>query len=104
MWVLFFFFSSRRRHTRFRVRLVGKTNVPLRGPAVLASNHVSYADGFLIGGGMVCPIPFLMWETFFYVFWLGWIFFWVKTIPRGDTRPRGICFAVRPGPKELGDG
>lgn len=91
-------------HTMFRVRLVGKTNVPLRGPAVLASNHVSYADGFLIGGCVSCPIRFLVWKPFFDVFGVNWILRWIKAIPVDDTGPRGIAYAIGRARKDLADG
>jgi acyl-[acyl-carrier-protein]-phospholipid O-acyltransferase/long-chain-fatty-acid--[acyl-carrier-protein] ligase len=36
-------------HTLYRIRIVGQQHVPLRGPALLVANHVSFVDGFLIG-------------------------------------------------------
>jgi acyl-[acyl-carrier-protein]-phospholipid O-acyltransferase/long-chain-fatty-acid--[acyl-carrier-protein] ligase len=91
-------------HTIFRVRVVVKTNVPLRGPAVLASNHVTYADGVLIGACVPCPIRFLVWKPFFHVIGVSWILRWIKAIPVDDTRPRGIAYAIGRARKDLGDG
>lgn len=36
-------------HTVYRIRIVGQAHVPLRGPALLVANHLSFVDGFLIG-------------------------------------------------------
>src|ERR1700682_2546947 len=35
-------------HTVFKIRIVGPANLPLRGPALLVSNHMSHLDGFLL--------------------------------------------------------
>src|SRR6267142_6496698 len=34
----------------FRVRVEGASNVPARGPAIVAFNHVSVLDGPVLGG------------------------------------------------------
>ena len=34
-------------HTLYRIRVVGKENLPLYGPALLISNHVSFVDAFM---------------------------------------------------------
>jgi acyl-[acyl-carrier-protein]-phospholipid O-acyltransferase/long-chain-fatty-acid--[acyl-carrier-protein] ligase len=91
-------------HAIFRVRVVGKTNVPLRGPAVVASNHVTYADGFLIGACVPCPVRFLVWKPFFHVFGVNWILRWIEAIPVDDTGPRGIAYAIGRARRDLGDG
>lgn len=49
----------------FRVRVVGAENIPASGPAILISNHVSYADAVLIGGCTHRFIRFLMWKPIF---------------------------------------
>lgn len=36
-------------HTVYRIRIVGQQHVPLRGPALLVANHVSFVDGLLVG-------------------------------------------------------
>jgi acyl-[acyl-carrier-protein]-phospholipid O-acyltransferase/long-chain-fatty-acid--[acyl-carrier-protein] ligase len=91
-------------HTIFQVRVVGKTNVPLRGPAVLASNHVTYADGFLIGACVPCPIRFLVWKPFFQVNGVNWILRWIKAIPVDDTGPREMARTIHRARGDLGEG
>ena len=35
-------------HTIYRVRVVGRANVPAEGGALLVPNHVTFADGLFI--------------------------------------------------------
>ena len=49
----------------FRYRVYNPERVPLRGGVVLASNHASYADPFLIGAGVRRPLNYLARETLF---------------------------------------
>jgi acyl-[acyl-carrier-protein]-phospholipid O-acyltransferase/long-chain-fatty-acid--[acyl-carrier-protein] ligase len=52
-------------HLMFRVRVIGAHNIPRKGGAVIASNHVSYADAVLIGCSSPRFIRFLMWQPYF---------------------------------------
>lgn len=52
-------------HTFYKIKIVGSENVPLQGPALLASNHVSYIDAFLIGATMQRFIRFIMLKVFY---------------------------------------
>ncbi|MFI5177789.1 MAG: acyl-[ACP]--phospholipid O-acyltransferase [Vicinamibacterales bacterium] len=36
-------------HTIYRIRIVGRPNIPQRGPALIIANHVSWIDGALVG-------------------------------------------------------
>lgn len=38
--------------TLFRLRVEGRPNVPQTGPAILASNHLSFLDHFLVGAAL----------------------------------------------------
>jgi 1-acyl-sn-glycerol-3-phosphate acyltransferase len=51
----------------------GQQNVPLTGPAVIASNHPSYLDSVLLSVRLRRPIRFMAWEHLFKVPVLGWI-------------------------------
>ncbi len=45
--------------TLWRVKATGKTNVPKNGPAILASNHLSFLDHFLMGSVVRRPIFYI---------------------------------------------
>ncbi|HYL84442.1 MAG TPA: acyl-[ACP]--phospholipid O-acyltransferase [Candidatus Angelobacter sp.] len=47
-------------HTLYRLDVVGRENVPVRGGALLTPNHVSMADAVLLIGSIDRPIRFLM--------------------------------------------
>ena len=74
------------RHSIFKVRVVGQRNAPHRGPASLAANHVTYADGFLIGSCVRPPIRFLAWERLYHVRFFSLILQAIKAIPVRESK------------------
>jgi 1-acyl-sn-glycerol-3-phosphate acyltransferase len=80
-------------HLLFRVRVVGLEHVPLRGPAVLAFNHVSVLDGpvlaIVASRGLKREIRFLVAAEQFRGVFFGRILRWFEQIPvrrgSGDT-------------------
>ena len=52
-------------HTVYRIRIVGQEHVPLRGPALLVANHVSFVDGFLIGACIQRFIRFMVYRGYY---------------------------------------
>ncbi len=52
-------------HTFYRIRIVGGENVPFEGPALLASNHVSYVDAVLVGATIQRFIKFIMFKKIY---------------------------------------
>lgn len=52
-------------NTIYRIRVIGRENVPLQGPALLVPNHVSMVDPFLIAGGVSRIIRFVMFRDFY---------------------------------------
>lgn len=57
----------------FRWRVFNPERVPRVGPAVLASNHLSFLDPFLIGAGLPRDINYLAREDLFRFPVFGWI-------------------------------
>lgn len=49
----------------FRVRVMGRENVPTRGPALLVANHLTHLDGFLIGACLRPAVRFLVWRPYY---------------------------------------
>lgn len=68
-------------HTMYRVQHKNLENIPAKGAAVLACNHVSYVDALIIAGACHRPIRFVMDYQIFRNPFLGWFFRAVKAIP-----------------------
>lgn len=68
-------------HTIYRVKVSGLENVPEEGPAILASNHVSFVDPLIIGGSVRRPVRFVMDHRIYRIPFLHYIFKAAKTIP-----------------------
>ena len=52
-------------HTVYRITIVGRPNIPLRGPALIVANHVSMADGALVGATIQRFVRFLVYGPYF---------------------------------------
>ncbi len=72
------FFLSR---VIYRYRVVGDDNIPARGAAIVACNHVSFIDAVLLMAASPRPIRFLMDHQIFKVPVIGWLFRLAKAIP-----------------------
>ena len=72
----------------FRLKIEGAHRVPVRGGAILASNHVSYADPALIGVAAYRELFYVTKRESFEVPGLGWLLNHLNAIPidrsRGD--------------------
>lgn len=61
-------------HSMYRVSHKGLENVPDKGAALIACNHVSYVDALLIAGSVRRPIRFIMYKPIFEIPLLNFIF------------------------------
>lgn len=61
-------------HSMYRVSHRGLENIPDKGAALIASNHVSYVDALLIAGAVRRPIRFIMYKPIFEIPVLNFIF------------------------------
>ena len=52
-------------HTVYRVRVIGRSNVPEQGGALLVPNHVSFADGLFLFASIDRPIRFIVYAGYF---------------------------------------
>jgi 1-acyl-sn-glycerol-3-phosphate acyltransferase len=57
----------------FRWRVWNAERVPLHGPVILASNHASFLDPPLVGGGLKRQINYLARESLFRFPVIGWV-------------------------------
>ncbi len=65
----------------WRLRVVGRENVPLDGPLIVAANHVSNLDPPLLGVSMPRPISYMAKKELFAMPVIGWL------IPRLNAYP-----------------
>ena len=65
----------------FRWRVYNPERVPLKGPVILASNHASYLDPFLIGSAVRRQISYLAREDLFEYPILGWMLHRWQAVP-----------------------
>lgn len=68
-------------HALYRIRIVGEENIPLKKAALLAPNHVTYIDSFLIGSTMQRFIRFIMHKDFYDIPFIKFMFRIMKCIP-----------------------
>ncbi len=61
-------------HSMYRVSHKGLENIPDKGAALIACNHVSYVDALLIAGAVRRPIRFIMYKPIFEIPVLNFIF------------------------------
>ncbi len=86
----------------FRVRLEGRENIPRTGPALLISNHISYADGPFVGLTIRSRnIHFLLWKPIFDAPVANYFFRLLQAIPIYERSPKAIVRALRAGRDEL---
>ncbi len=61
-------------NTIYRVRIIGRSNVPAQGGALLVPNHVSFADGLFLIASTDRPIRFVVYAAYFEKRITGWLF------------------------------
>jgi acyl-[acyl-carrier-protein]-phospholipid O-acyltransferase / long-chain-fatty-acid--[acyl-carrier-protein] ligase len=91
-------------HTVYRIRVVGAENLPLRGPALLISNHVSFIDALIIGGATARFVRFMLHRDYYDLKWLHWFFRLMRSIPVSATNRRDIVQALKHARNELDKG
>lgn len=74
----------------FRVTYTGANNIPVNGPVIVASNHISFWDPPVIGCGIFRPIHFMAKEELFANPIFNWIITKLKAFPvKRGTADRG---------------
>jgi acyl-[acyl-carrier-protein]-phospholipid O-acyltransferase/long-chain-fatty-acid--[acyl-carrier-protein] ligase len=89
--------------TFFRIRVVGRENLPSRGPALLVANHMAHLDGFLIGIPARRSIGFLAWRPYYEQRASRWLFRLGRAIPAGGG-PREMADTIRAVRRHLAEG
>lgn len=89
----------------FRVRMEGQDNIPATGPALLVSNHISYADPVLVGYlTRKRTVHFLMWQPIFDLPVANHLFRALHAIPISGDSPKSTIRALRAARAELAHG
>lgn len=70
----------------YRLRVTGRENIPVEGPAILVSNHVSFVDWMIISSACPRPVRFVMHHKFFQIPVARRIFQDGKVIPIAGVR------------------
>jgi len=88
-------------HTLYRIRIVGRPNIPTRGPALIIANHVSLVDGALIGACIQRFVRFLVWGPYFRTRGLHFILKSLHAIPVTAGNRREVVAALQRAREEL---
>lgn len=89
----------------YRIRVVGREQVPGSGPAILVANHVSFIDGLLVNFAVRRPVRFIVAQKYFRMWWLKWILRRIGAVPIiQDGGPKAIRSALAAAGKALDAG
>lgn len=88
----------------FRLRIIGAENIPTSGPALIVSNHVSYADAVFAGYATRRFVRFLMWKPIYEARIARPFFDILKAIPIDIGSPKATVHALRLAHEELKNG
>jgi acyl-[acyl-carrier-protein]-phospholipid O-acyltransferase/long-chain-fatty-acid--[acyl-carrier-protein] ligase len=91
-------------HTLYRIRIVGENNIPVRGRALLVSNHVSFVDALLIGACFPDFVRFMLHRDYYDLKALNWFFRLMRSIPVSATNRRDIVESLKRARNELDKG
>jgi len=92
-------------HTLYRLRVVGRANVPGEGGALLTPNHVSFVDGLFLVATIDRPIRFVVYADYFQSPVLGPFLRSMRAIPiSGSGGPKMILQAFREAGRALDAG
>ncbi|MGC6489100.1 MAG: MFS transporter, partial [Planctomycetota bacterium] len=89
----------------YRVRVLGREQVPASGGALLVPNHVSFLDGLLLLAVCDRPVRFVIDETYYEMWWLKPLLRPLGAIPiRATGGPRVVLRALRDAGAALDEG
>ncbi len=92
-------------NTLYRLRVLGRANVPAEGGALLTPNHVSFADALFVIASIDRPICFVVYADYFDRPLIGPFLRAMKAIPiSGTGGPKMILQAFREAGKRLDEG
>ena len=92
-------------HLIYKVRVFGRDNVPETGGALLVCNHVSFADGVLLGVYTPRHVRMIAYDGNLKGFLMGWMSRTMRTIPiNSHTGPKALVESLRAANQALRNG
>lgn len=91
-------------HTLYKIRIAGQEHVPLRGPALLVCNHVSFVDGLLVGACIQRFVRFLVYKPIYENPYVHWLLSLMKAIPVQGGHPKEVLQSIERAREELQQG
>ena len=92
-------------HSVYWLRVLGRSNVPSQGAALLVCNHVSYVDWLLLMAAQRRFIRFVVWAGFTKTWGLRRVLQWGRCIPiDGAGGPRAVVKSLRTASDALARG
>jgi len=88
-------------HTVYRIKIVGQPHIPMRGPALIISNHVSMIDGALVGACVQRFVRFLVYGPYMKQPILGWLLRRMHAIPITAGNRQEVADAIERARAEL---
>jgi len=70
----------------FRLKVLGRDNLPERGAAIIIGNHASFLDPFIMSSRCGRPVQWLVTREFYGNPRVRWLLWWFGTIPVGGGR------------------
>ena len=82
--------------TLYRIRVVGRDNIPEKGGALFVCNHVSWVDAILLIASTDRPVRFLMFKEIYERRWVNWGARILGVIPvSSEQRPRELIQSLQ---------
>jgi acyl-[acyl-carrier-protein]-phospholipid O-acyltransferase/long-chain-fatty-acid--[acyl-carrier-protein] ligase len=91
-------------NTLYRIRIVGPEHVPMRGPALLVCNHVSFVDGLLVGACVQRFVRFLIYRPIYEHKALHWLLRHMQAIPVQGGSAKEVVTSLACAQEELRQG
>ncbi|HLY91655.1 MAG TPA: acyl-[ACP]--phospholipid O-acyltransferase [Candidatus Angelobacter sp.] len=92
-------------HTLYRIKVIGRDNVPEKGGALFVSNHMSFVDVLLLMASTDRPVRFLMIQSMYAMPLLKPFARMMRAIPiSSELRPRDMIRSLRTASDAIRDG
>jgi len=80
----------------YRIKVIGRDNIPVKGGALFVCNHLSFADGLLLLASTDRPIRFLMFKDIYEKRWIKPLARIMGAIPiSSEQRPRELLHSLQ---------